>query len=113
MPVKPIRLAMAVLVLQRDRMGQRPWVSDALELLNRIAAENQRRHRATNCHGTTPLRRHSLWWLTYPELHTWQYGDSKGLPSCFLIAAPRHPSLRVAEPNEGGRAADQINRDEA
>ena len=43
-----------------DQMGQRPWVGDALEWLNRIVAENQRRHQASNCHGRTPLRRHSL-----------------------------------------------------
>jgi hypothetical protein len=41
-------------------MGQRPWVGDALELLNLVVAENQRLHRATNCHGKTTLGRHSL-----------------------------------------------------
>jgi hypothetical protein len=35
-----------------DRMGQRPWGGDSLELLNLVVAENQRRHRANNCHGT-------------------------------------------------------------
>jgi hypothetical protein len=29
-------------------------------LLNLVVAENQRRHRATNCHGTTALGRYSL-----------------------------------------------------
>ena len=43
-----------------DRMGQRPLVSDALKLLNLVVAKIQRRNRASNCHGTAPLRSHSI-----------------------------------------------------